>query len=95
MILPDFLPKYWLKVVSQPWEGDVTMVLPSMVWQIKKAISNPTPEELHKAVKLVRRLYVEVSPTTVCMREMQTLAVLFQTAFDLRERHGGCMQPVS
>ena len=54
MVLPDFLPKYWLKVVSQPWEGDVTMVLPSMVWQIKKAISNPTPAELHDAVKLVR-----------------------------------------
>ena len=53
MILPDFLPKYWLKVVSQPWEGDVTMVLPSLVWQIKKAISNPTPSELHKAVQVV------------------------------------------
>ena len=28
-ILPDWLPTYWLKVISQPWEGDVTMVLPS------------------------------------------------------------------
>ena len=54
MILPDFLPKYWLKVVSQPWEGDVTMVLPSLFWQVKKAISNPTPDELHTAVKVVR-----------------------------------------
>ena len=54
MILPDFLPKYWLKVVSQPWEGDVTMVLPSLVWQIKKAVSNPTPDELHTAVQVVR-----------------------------------------
>ena len=54
MLLPDWLPTYWLKVVSQPWEGDVTMVLPSMVWQIKKAISNPTQEELREAVKLVR-----------------------------------------
>lgn len=56
MLLPDWLPTYWLKVVSQPWEGDVTMVLPSMVWQIKKAISNPSPEELREAVKLVRRV---------------------------------------
>lgn len=52
MLLPSWLPGgYWLKVLSQPWEGDVTMVLPSMVWQIKKAISNPTKEELHESLK--------------------------------------------
>jgi len=52
MLLPEWLPGgYWLKVLSQPWEGDVTMVLPSMVWQIRKAISNPSKEELYESLK--------------------------------------------
>lgn len=62
MLLPDWLPTYWLKVVSQPWEGDVTMVLPSLVWQIKKAVSNPTQEELREAVKLVSVLLCPALP---------------------------------
>jgi len=53
MLLPNWLPGFWLKVVSQPWEGDVTMVLPSMVWQIRKAISNPSKEELYLSLKQV------------------------------------------
>ena len=39
----------WLKVVSQPWEGDVTMVLPSAYMQIKKSITNPTQLDLIQA----------------------------------------------
>ena len=39
----------WLKVLSQPWEGDVTMVLPSAYSQIKKAITNPTSADLQEA----------------------------------------------
>lgn len=55
MLLPEWLPGgYWLKVLSQPWEGDVTMVLPSMVWQIRKAISNPSKEELYESLKQAR-----------------------------------------
>lgn len=55
MLLPEWMPGgYWLKVLSQPWEGDVTMVLPSMVWQIRKAISNPTKEELYLSLKQAR-----------------------------------------
>ena len=36
----------WLKVFSQVWEGDVTMVLPSTFMQIKKSITNPTIDDL-------------------------------------------------
>ena len=53
MMLPAWLPVFWLKVISQPWEGDVTMVLPSMVWQIKKAISNPSQEEMYQSCQQV------------------------------------------
>lgn len=53
MLLPNWLPGFWLKVISQPWEGDITMVLPSMVWQIKKAISNPSKQELYQSLKQV------------------------------------------
>lgn len=39
----------WLKVFSQPWEGDVTMVLPSTFMQIKKSITNPSLPDLQLA----------------------------------------------
>jgi hypothetical protein len=55
-VLPDWLPTYWLKVISQPWEGDVTMVLPSTYWQIRKAITNPSKDDLQAAVREVRRV---------------------------------------
>lgn len=38
-----------LKVLSQPWEGDVTMVLPSTYSQIKKAVTNPSKRDLQIA----------------------------------------------
>lgn len=44
-----------LKVFSQPWEGDVTMVLPSTYMQIKKSITNPTADELRTACRQVRQ----------------------------------------
>ena len=43
-----------LKVFSQPWEGDVTMVLPSTYMQIKKSITNPTAEDLRNACRQAR-----------------------------------------
>lgn len=64
MLLPNWLPGFWLKVISQPWEGDVTMVLPSMVWQVKKAISNPSKEELYQSLK-----QVPLRSTTPCSHE--------------------------
>ena len=48
LIVPRPLAR-WLKVLSQPWEGDVTMVLPSAYSQIKKAITNPTSADLQEA----------------------------------------------
>lgn len=44
-----------LKVFSQPWEGDVTMVLPSTYMQIKKSITNPTAEDLRTACRQARQ----------------------------------------
>ncbi|EIE18504.1 patatin-domain-containing protein [Coccomyxa subellipsoidea C-169] len=41
----------WLKVFSQTWEGDVTMVLPSSYMQLKKSITNPTNKDLLDACK--------------------------------------------
>lgn len=43
----------WLKVFSQTWEGDVTMVLPSSYMQLKKSITNPTNKDLLDACKQV------------------------------------------
>ena len=55
--LMDIWPSFrWLKVVSQPWEGDVTMVLPSSFVQIAKAITNPSMEDLKDACLQARTL---------------------------------------
>jgi len=35
----------WLKVLSQPWEGDVTMVLPPSLTRLIKSITNPSKGE--------------------------------------------------
>jgi len=43
----------WLKVFSQTWEGDVTMVLPSSFMQLKKSVTNPTNKDLLDACKQV------------------------------------------
>ena len=52
--LMDIWPSFkWLKVLSQPWEGDVTMVLPSSFMQIAKAITNPSLDDLKGACLLV------------------------------------------
>lgn len=50
----DIFPAlHFLKVFSQPWEGDVTMVLPSSFMQIKKSITNPSQEDLREACQQV------------------------------------------
>jgi len=45
---------HFLKCFSQPWEGDVTIVLPSSYMQIKKSITNPTSDDLLQACQQVR-----------------------------------------
>ena len=53
----DIWPVFkWLKVLSQPWEGDVTMVLPSSFMQIKKSITNPSLDDLKEACLQARLL---------------------------------------
>jgi TAG lipase/steryl ester hydrolase/phospholipase A2/LPA acyltransferase len=44
---------HFLKCFSQPWEGDVTIVLPSSYMQIKKSITNPTSDDLLQACQQV------------------------------------------
>lgn len=38
----------------QPWEGDITLVLPSHLWIVGKAIVNPTTNEILNATRQVR-----------------------------------------
>lgn len=52
----------WLKVFSQTWEGDVTMVLPSSFMQLKKSVTNPSNQDLLDACK-------QVCPPLVLNRE--------------------------
>ena len=61
-VLPGPISK-WLKVLSQPWEGDVTMVLPSTYSQIKKAVTNPSKRDLQIAC-----LQVLLITTTCCIQ---------------------------
>ena len=51
-LLADLVPTKWLTLFTQPWEGDVTVVLPAALWNVGKSITNPTPEDLVRATKL-------------------------------------------
>ena len=52
-LLPEWVPTNWLRLFSQTWEGDVTMVLPaSNYWTVLKAMVNPSKEEMLSAVHL-------------------------------------------
>ncbi|PSC75647.1 Triacylglycerol lipase SDP1 [Micractinium conductrix] len=50
-VLPDWLPSKWLRVFSQQWEGDVTIVLPHTFLQLYKAVVNPSNKDLLAAVR--------------------------------------------
>ena len=41
-LLPPWVPARWLRVFSQAWEGDVTIVLPHTFLQLYKALVNPS-----------------------------------------------------
>ena len=51
-LLPEWIPTKWLNLWTQPWEGDVTMLLPSALWQLGQAIRNPSKEYLMHAIKV-------------------------------------------
>ncbi|KAL4443986.1 hypothetical protein ABPG75_011723 [Micractinium tetrahymenae] len=50
-VLPGWVPSKWLKVFSQQWEGDVTIVLPHTFLQLYKALVNPSNADLLAAVR--------------------------------------------
>ncbi|KAF6256280.1 acyl transferase/acyl hydrolase/lysophospholipase [Scenedesmus sp. NREL 46B-D3] len=50
-ILPDWFPTKWLTLFTQPWEGDVTVVLPSHLWNLGKTMVNPTTHDILAATK--------------------------------------------
>lgn len=64
-LLPAPVSK-WLKVLSQPWEGDVTMVLPSTYSQIKKAVTNPSKRDLQIACLQVPHYPIMLQETHCC-----------------------------
>lgn len=37
----------------QPWEGDITLVLPSHLWHLGKSITNPTTADILNATRQV------------------------------------------
>jgi TAG lipase/steryl ester hydrolase/phospholipase A2/LPA acyltransferase len=50
-ILPDWFPTKWLTLFTQPWEGDITVVLPSHLWNLGKTMVNPTTVDILAATK--------------------------------------------
>lgn len=48
LYLPAWVPTKWTRLFTQPWEGDVTIVLPWKLYSssIGKAIRNPTSADL-------------------------------------------------
>lgn len=78
-VLPGPISK-WLKVLSQPWEGDVTMVLPSTYSQIKKAVTNPSKRDLQIACLQVFLAIPSLPSHTVLLRLMcNACSVMEQT----------------
>lgn len=52
-LLPSWIPTRWLRLFSQTWEGDVTMVLPmSDYGSLLRALVNPSSEEMLGAIHL-------------------------------------------
>lgn len=57
-LLPGLLicAHVWLSCVclcAQPWEGDITLVLPSHMWNLGKSIVNPTTNDILSATRQV------------------------------------------
>ena len=61
----------WMKVLSQCWEGDVTMVLPSSYMQIKKSVTNPTKQDLQDACLQVICYFVVKTTASVLRHHAQ------------------------
>lgn len=46
--LPSWIPTKWMRLFTQPWEGDVTILMPWTLYMnnIGKAIHNPSQQDL-------------------------------------------------
>lgn len=51
--MPDWFPTKWVSLFTQPWEGDITLVLPSHMWNLGKSIVNPTTSDILSATRSV------------------------------------------
>lgn len=51
LYLPTWVPTKWMRLFTQPWEGDVTIILPWRLYSksISKVIHNPEQFELVNA----------------------------------------------
>ncbi len=53
-LLPHWKVSRYLTLFTQPWEGDVTFTLPSVLWNLRKTIVNPSTAELMRATLVSR-----------------------------------------
>lgn len=51
-MLPEWKVSRYLTLWTQPWEGDITFTLPSMLWNLRKTVMNPSPDDLVHAVEI-------------------------------------------
>ncbi len=55
-VLPGWAPTRTLRALSQPWEGDVTMVLPDSLAQLRGALLTPSRAQMAAAARMVSQL---------------------------------------
>ena len=65
-MLPGWAPTRTLRALSQPWEGDVTMVLPDSLAQMRGALLTPSRAELAAAARMVSRLLPKCGRGLAC-----------------------------
>jgi hypothetical protein len=79
-IMPDWFPTKWVSLFTQPWEGDITLVLPSHMWNVGKSIVNPTSADIMSATRQVGQtgMHTTVLPVhyhSHCCRSISGLAL--------------------
>jgi hypothetical protein len=78
--MPDWFPTKWVSLFTQPWEGDITLVLPSHMWNVGKSIVNPTSADIMSATRQVGQtgMHTTVLPVhyhSHCCRSISGLAL--------------------
>eukprot|EP00775_Hariotina_reticulata_P005537 gene5537-5773_t len=92
-ILPDWVPTKWLTLFTQPWEGDITVVLPTHLWNLGKTMMNPTTADIIAATKQGElAIWEKLSAIeTNCTIEATLDACLARLTNKARERPLGCL----